>query len=57
MLEAMPDVAGVSLSGTGPSFVAVGDGDDLAAVQERWDDRQGTTLLTTTQSEGARIHD
>ncbi|GAA0675834.1 shikimate kinase [Natronoarchaeum mannanilyticum] len=53
-VEALPDVAGVSLSGTGPSVVAVGDRKALQGVRERWDNRRGTTWLTTTQSRGAR---
>ena len=53
LIEAMADAAGVSLSGTGPSFTAVGEREALAAVQERWNDREGTTWLTTTQTEGA----
>jgi shikimate kinase len=53
LVEAMADAAGVSLSGTGPSFTAVGEREALAAVQERWNDREGTTWLTTTQTEGA----
>ncbi|MFB6073408.1 MAG: shikimate kinase [Haloarculaceae archaeon] len=53
-VEALTSVEGVSLSGTGPSFVAVGDADALAAVRERWDDRAGRTLSTTTQTEGTR---
>ncbi|MEF8814641.1 MAG: shikimate kinase [Halovenus sp.] len=57
MVEAMPDAAGVSLSGTGPSFVAVGDRPALARVQERWADHEGTTWLTHTQTEGALIDD
>ncbi len=55
MVDVMPDVAGVSLSGTGPSFTAVGDREALAAVRDRWATRDGTTWLTTTQSEGATI--
>ncbi len=55
MLEAMPDAAGVSLSGTGPSFIAVGDRDALASVKVSWDERAGQTVLTTTQTEGATI--
>ncbi len=57
MLDALPDAAGVSLSGTGPSFVAVGERETLSAVNEQWKARPGTTLLTTTQSNGAHIHD
>lgn len=55
MMEAMPDAAGVSLSGTGPSFTAVGEHDALEAVRERWEQRDGTTLMTRTQTEGTRI--
>ncbi|SDY07312.1 shikimate kinase [Halobellus clavatus] len=54
-VEAMPHVAGVSLSGTGPSVVAVGDEDGLDQVQERWDERGGQTWRTTTRTDGARL--
>ncbi|MEF8780513.1 MAG: shikimate kinase [Haloferacaceae archaeon] len=54
-VEAMPHAAGVSLSGTGPSVVAVGDRKDLATVRGRWDERPGETRLTTTRPDGARI--
>lgn len=54
-VEAMPHAAGVSLSGTGPSVVAVGEGGRLDAVAERWEDRPGTLLRTTTRNEGGRI--
>jgi shikimate kinase len=50
-MEAM-DAAGVSLSGTGPSVVAVGTRDQLAPVKERWQRREGTVWLTRTQTEG-----
>ncbi|UTF52619.1 shikimate kinase [Natronosalvus rutilus] len=53
MLEALPDAAGVSLSGTGPSYVAVGDRDALETVCERWRDRPGTTRLVRTRTDGA----
>ena len=55
MIDAMPDVDGVSLSGTGPSYVAVGDREPLEAVRERWDDRDGTTRLLQTRTDGTRI--
>jgi len=55
MLEALPDAAGVSLSGTGPSFTAVGDREALEAVRDRWRCRPGETLLTRTQTEGATV--
>ena len=54
-VEAMPHVDGVSLSGTGPSVVAVGDRDDLETVAAMWDERDGTTRLTTTRTDGARV--
>ena len=54
MLEALPDAAGVSLSGTGPSFTAVGERDTLEALRDQWNQRQGTTWLTTTRTDGAR---
>ncbi len=53
-IEALPDAYGVSLSGTGPSVVAVGDRKALEGVRESWNNRRGTTWLTTTQSAGAR---
>ncbi|MDZ7729886.1 MAG: shikimate kinase [Natrialbaceae archaeon] len=55
MLEALPEVAGVSLSGTGPSYVALGDRQTLEVVRERWEQRDGTTHLVATRSDGARL--
>jgi shikimate kinase len=54
MVEAMPLVDGVSLSGTGPSVVAIGDGEALEAVRARWEQRPGSTWTTTTQNAGTR---
>ncbi|AXR77533.1 shikimate kinase [Natrarchaeobaculum sulfurireducens] len=54
MLEVMPDVEGVSLSGTGPSYVAVGEEETLEAVRNRWADRDGTTRLLRTRTDGTR---
>ena len=53
-VEAMPHVEGVSLSGTGPSVVAVGDPEGLEAVEERWRERPGETLRTETRATGGR---
>jgi shikimate kinase len=53
-VEAMPHVEGVSLSGTGPSVVAVGDPEGLEAVEERWAERAGETLRTETRATGGR---
>jgi shikimate kinase len=54
-VEAMPHVAGVSLSGTGPSVVAVGDAEGLDHVHDRWRDRSGRTWRTTTRTDGAYV--
>jgi shikimate kinase len=54
-VEAMPHAAGVSLSGTGPSVVAVGDRSDLSHVRERWSQREGNTWMTTTRTDGAQV--
>ncbi|OLZ40326.1 shikimate kinase [Natrinema saccharevitans] len=54
MLDALPDAAGVSLSGTGPSYVAVGERDALETVQERWTDRDGRTRLLQTRTDGTQ---
>ncbi|MFD1567954.1 shikimate kinase [Halolamina litorea] len=53
-VEAMPHVEGVSLSGTGPSVVAVGEPEGLEAVEERWSERPGETLRTETRPTGGR---
>jgi len=54
-VEAMGHATGVSLSGTGPSVVAVGDGESLTAVREQWAARDGQLIETSTRTEGARI--
>jgi shikimate kinase len=54
LVEGMSLTEGVSLSGTGPSFTAVGDRTDLETLQDIWNDREGNTWLTTTQTDGAR---
>jgi shikimate kinase len=58
-VEAMPLASGVSLSGTGPSVVAVADADDpdadLDALADRWTDRPGTLRRTTTRNDGATV--
>ena len=52
MVEAMAYTDGVSLSGTGPSFTAVGDREVLSELRDEWDRREGRTWLTHTQTEG-----
>lgn len=54
LIEALPDATGVSLSGTGPSVTAIGPANAVRTVADRWHEREGTTWLTTTQTEGAR---
>jgi shikimate kinase len=54
IVEAMPLSRGVSLSGTGPSYTAVGTAEQLEQLETRWSEREGTTWLTTTQTDGAR---
>jgi shikimate kinase len=54
IVDALPHAEGASLSGTGPSYVAVGERDALTEVQSRWEDNQGTVRLTTTRPDGAR---
>lgn len=58
-VEAMPHASGVSLSGTGPSVVAVADPEDptadLDAIRDLWSERPGTVRRTTTRNDGARV--
>ncbi len=54
LVAAMDRTAGVSLSGTGPSYVAVGDRPALESLRNDWNERDGTTWLTTTRTDGTR---
>ncbi|UPM42946.1 shikimate kinase [Halocatena salina] len=54
LVTAMPHTDGVTVSGTGPSFVAVGDRSELERIQERWSTYEGNTWLTTTRTDGAQ---
>ncbi|OTF01496.1 shikimate kinase [Halorubrum sp. SD612] len=58
-VEAMPHATAVSLSGTGPSVVAVADPadpeTDLDAVADAWGDRPGTLRRTATRNDGATV--
>ena len=54
LLEALPAAAGVSISGTGPSVVALGHRESLAGVRDRWDERPGETRLVRTRETGTR---
>jgi len=55
LLDALPHVDGVSLSGSGSSYAAVGKADELRKVQNAWDDYEGNTWLTRTRTDGARM--
>ncbi|MFB6267866.1 MAG: shikimate kinase [Halodesulfurarchaeum sp.] len=55
MMEALPAVEGVSLSGTGPSYVAVGDADVIDRIASKWRERDGSVIRTTTRTQGATI--
>ncbi len=55
ILEALPIVNGVSLSGTGPSMTAVGSEEVLKELEKIWDVRKGEIILTKTQTGGASI--
>ncbi len=58
-VETMSNATGVSLSGTGPSVVAVSDpadpDADLDAVVDAWSGRPGDLLRTTTRNDGATV--
>lgn len=54
LVTAMSHSDGVSLSGTGPSFTAVGDRAALERIQDIWSTYEGKTWLTTTQTDGAQ---
>ncbi|MDZ5812621.1 shikimate kinase [Halorubrum sp. AD140] len=58
-VEAMSHATGVSLSGTGPSVVAVADPTDpetdLDVVADAWDERPGALRRTTTRNDGASV--
>ena len=55
MMEALPAVDGVSLSGTGPSTVAVGTKQQIDAVADTWAAAPGTVRTTTTTNTGGYI--
>lgn len=55
LLDALSYVDGVSLSGSGSSYTAVGDSDELGKVQEAWDEYDGNTWLTTSRTDGTQM--
>ncbi len=54
LVTAMSHADGVSLSGTGPSFTAIGDRAALERVREIWQTYEGNIWMTTTQTDGAQ---
>lgn len=56
-VEAMTHCSGVSLSGTGPSVVAVGDPTELDRVAAAWRERPGAVRRTRTREAGGQITD
>lgn len=54
MIDALPAVEGVSLSGTGPSYVAIGEKRVLEDVRATWEQRPGTTRLLRTRNDGTQ---
>ncbi|WP_254822160.1 shikimate kinase [Haloglomus halophilum] len=54
-VEALPDAAGASLSGTGPSFVAVGTDGALDPVAARWQEREGRTRRLALDTAGGMV--
>lgn len=55
MVTALPDVAGVSLSGTGPSTVAIGSEAQIETVLDRWGVLPGSVFRTRTNNDGATV--
>jgi shikimate kinase len=55
IIEALPATKGVSLSGSGPSFIAVGEREALEDVRDHWERRDGSVWFTTTVPEGAHL--
>lgn len=56
-LIALDIVDGVSLSGTGPSTVAVGTPEAIEQVERLWSDLPGMVRITETHAEGAHTHE
>ncbi|WP_254862717.1 shikimate kinase [Halovivax gelatinilyticus] len=55
LIDALPQADGVSLSGTGPSYVAIGGPDALDSIETAWGERPGTVRRTKTRTDGATV--
>jgi shikimate kinase len=51
-MEALEHAEAASLSGTGPSFGAIGTKEEMEKVKEKWSERSGKTLLLQTVNKG-----
>jgi shikimate kinase len=55
LLAALPEAAGVSLSGTGPAVTAVGDAATVEQVRPAFEALDGSVWTTTTRDRGAEV--
>ncbi|MDY6764278.1 MAG: shikimate kinase [Halobacteria archaeon] len=53
-VDALKHTRGAGLSGTGPSYSAIGNAEQIDKVVEEWKSRQGKVLRTKTNNKGAR---
>ncbi|XGI82932.1 shikimate kinase [Halorutilales archaeon Cl-col2-1] len=54
-VDALEHVDGAGLSGTGPSYAAIGDRQDIKEVVKEWEKHPGTVLEVETDNDGARV--
>ena len=54
-VDALAHAEGAGLSGTGPSFAAIGDRRQVSEVAKEWKELEGTVLEPETDSQGAKI--
>jgi shikimate kinase len=55
IMEALEHVEGANLSGTGPSFAAIGTEDEVRKVAEKWRKYDGEVLMLETDNQGGKI--
>jgi shikimate kinase len=54
-VDALAHAEGAGLSGTGPSFAAIGDSQQVSEVAKEWKELEGTVLEPGTDGRGAKI--
>jgi shikimate kinase len=54
-VDALAHAEGAGLSGTGPSFAAIGDSEQVSEVAKEWEGLDGKVLELETDNEGATI--